>query len=208
MVLGYTLSLFTFAPSAFSTRHVHEHGCRQCGQRGADGRGQSVHRRAGDPRGHAGRAEGLEAGRVGRRPPRRPAAAARRSARGRRRPPAPAPSRAAASGRQTAVSHADDTRPSAVPMRPMAQTDRRSTRAARGSATPATTGRYSRSSWSRWQAPPAAAVHQPTPAPASMVPGSSLPAMRASVQPTGISHRAGSARPAKTAAAPARGDRV
>ena len=46
-----------------------------------------------------------------------------------------------------------------------------------------------------------AAVHQPTPAAASIVPGSSLPAMRASVHPTGINHSAGSARPAKTAVA-------
>ncbi len=53
-----------------------------------------------------------------------------------------------------------------------------------------------------------AAVHQPTPAAASIVPGSSLPAMRARLQPTGISHSAGTASPANTAVAAARPDRV
>ncbi len=43
------------------------------------------------------------------------------------------------------------------------------------------------------------AAHHPTPAAASIVPGSSLDATRASVQPTGINHSAGSARPANTA---------
>ena len=50
------------------------------------------------------------------------------------------------------------------------------------------------------------AAHQPTPAAASMVPGSSLPAIRARFQPTGISQSAGNARPANTAVAPARAE--
>jgi hypothetical protein len=45
----------------------------------------------------------------------------------------------------------------------------------------------------------AAAV--PAPAAASIVPGSALPACRARRQPSGMSHRAVSARPAKTASA-------
>ena len=52
------------------------------------------------------------------------------------------------------------------------------------------------------------AVHQPAFAAASIVPGSSLPAMRARFQPTGISHSAGRAKPANTAVADARADRV
>ena len=52
------------------------------------------------------------------------------------------------------------------------------------------------------------AAHPPMPVAASIAPGSSLPAMRARLQPSGISHSAGIARPANTAVALAPGERV